>query len=681
MYTVGMLKQTIGPVIICVLAVLSGKVFAQPQFARQAAWLPITDQDRAMSQPVIDKDAGIEALFWRVHLADEVRGEDLSRGLYHYLRLKVFNEKGKEDASKVEIVYDKDTSILYLTARTILPDGRIIEVKDGDIHDRDLVKAGGRKVKAKSIAFPGVMPGAIVEYRYLELRHNPRLLYIRLDFQREFPVRSVTYFLKPLSGQYTTYGMGLHPFSCSPSALNLERDGFHSTALTNVEAFKAEPYMPGEAAAKKWALVFYSQDEKRDPDKYWNKMGKVVYSEMKSALKADDKVKAAAQEAVAQSKTGEEKALALLGYLRKNIRSLFGTQVTEAERAEILRKMPKQRHRTASEILKTGIGTPNEMNTLFASMAAAAGLDARPALTGDRSDLPFNPAMADVYFLPNIDMAVLIDGKWKLFDVSTNLLPPSMIGWTEQGMPALLSDPKEPKFIDSPLSAPSESAQFFNGNLSLAADGTLAGSVQELFTGHIAAKQRGELIEENPAKRLEAVKDGILASHPGAEVGDIQISGVEETETPLKFSYTIKIPGYAQVVGRRLILQPLISRRGDSPKFTASTRKFNIMFPYAWQENDSITITPPPGYRLEPADYPPATNFGPPGGFNLQAAATPDGKVKITRELTFGAGGYISYQASVYEQIKNVFDEIHRRDNLSISLQRISGGSPAKGAQ
>lgn len=681
MYTGDMRNGIIRPVMLLMLALIAGPVVAQPQFARQAAWLPVTDQDRAIAKSEIDEDASIEALFWRVHLADAMQGQDLSRGLYHYLRLKIYNEKGKEDASKVEIVYDKDTSILYLTARTILPDGKIVEVKNDDIHERDLVKSGGRKVKVKSIAFPAVVPGAIVEYRYLELRHRPRLLYIRLDFQREYPVRSVTYFLKPLSGQYTTYGMGLHPFSCSPSQLNLELDGFHSTTLTNVEAFKPEPYMPGEATVKKWALVFYSQDEKRDPKKYWEKMGKEVYSEIKSALKADDKVKAATQEAVAQANSSEEKVLALLRYVRKNVRNLFGSQVTEAERSEILRKMPKDRHRTASEVLKTGIGMANEMNTLFAAMAAAAGLDARPALVGNRADIPFNPAMADVYFLPNIDMAVLIDGKWKLYDVSTKLLPPSMIDWSEQGTQALLSDPKAPKFIESPVSGPQESIRHFTSQLTLSADGTLEGDVEETFTGHLAAARRSDLFDENEAKRQEVVKDTIIGALSGAEVSDIRITGVEETEQALKFAYKVKVPGYAQVVGRRLILQPLFNRRGDSPKFTAGERKYNIQFQYAWQEVDSITITPPAGYKLEPADYPPAADFGPPGGFNLQAAATPDGKVRITRELVFGGGGYLGYQASAYPQVKTVFDEIHRRDNLSISLQRAPGGGAPAGGQ
>src|ERR1039458_4440769 len=39
-------------------------------------WLPITDADRAMNAPVVEKDAGVEALFWRVAVLDYTRGQE-----------------------------------------------------------------------------------------------------------------------------------------------------------------------------------------------------------------------------------------------------------------------------------------------------------------------------------------------------------------------------------------------------------------------------------------------------------------------------------------------------------------------------------------------------------------------------------------------------------------------------
>ena len=191
---------------------------------------------------------------------------------------------------------------------------------------------------------PGVEPGAIVEYRWQEFRSDPRILYARLQFQREFPVQKVTYFVRPLPRDYTSFTMNIWPFNCKPTALKREDDGYESTSLENVPAFHDEPMMPGEPNVRPWALISYREDGKREPEKYWNNTGKDLYNRLlKPALKANDEIKQAAAGAVEGASSDEQKVLALIKYIRKNLRNLFGAEVTEAERAKILKQMPKER--------------------------------------------------------------------------------------------------------------------------------------------------------------------------------------------------------------------------------------------------------------------------------------------------------------------------------------------------
>ena len=138
-------------------------------------WLPITDAERAMKAPVVEKDAGVEALFWRVHLRDEVMGQDLQRVLYHYVRLKVFDEKGKEKASTIELRISDKVAIVSVHGRTIKADGTEIELKKDSVFERDVVRTGRRRYRVKSFAMPGVEPGAIVEYRWKEAPERTRL--------------------------------------------------------------------------------------------------------------------------------------------------------------------------------------------------------------------------------------------------------------------------------------------------------------------------------------------------------------------------------------------------------------------------------------------------------------------------------------------------------------------------
>src|ERR1700689_4951636 len=104
--------------------------FGQIQKPIDIVWLPITDAERNMKTPAVEKDAGVEAIFWRVHVRDELLGsQELQRVLYHYVRLKVFDEKGKEKASTIDLPTGDRTQIVSVNGRTIKADGTELELK------------------------------------------------------------------------------------------------------------------------------------------------------------------------------------------------------------------------------------------------------------------------------------------------------------------------------------------------------------------------------------------------------------------------------------------------------------------------------------------------------------------------------------------------------------------------
>ena len=142
-----------------------GFIFPATVFADD--WKPIDPTDLALKAPLVEKDADAEAIFWEVRVDDSVL-EELS--LKNYVRIKVFTDRGKESQSKVDLPYAGSNRIKDIAARVIKADGSIIELKKEDVLERTIVKANGVKVKAKSFALPGVEPGAIVEYRWREVR-------------------------------------------------------------------------------------------------------------------------------------------------------------------------------------------------------------------------------------------------------------------------------------------------------------------------------------------------------------------------------------------------------------------------------------------------------------------------------------------------------------------------------
>ena len=132
------------------------------------SWPAITDAQRNLKGPEVEKDAGAEILVWRVHVVDELLGNnaDLQRVFYHYVRLKVFDEKGKEATSTIDLPYREPGGILEVSGRTIKADGTVLELDRKSIFRRERERAGRTREKVVSFAMPGVEPGAILEYRW-----------------------------------------------------------------------------------------------------------------------------------------------------------------------------------------------------------------------------------------------------------------------------------------------------------------------------------------------------------------------------------------------------------------------------------------------------------------------------------------------------------------------------------
>src|SRR5450432_1755180 len=106
-------------------------------------WKPIDPADLASKTPVVEKDADAEAIFWEVRVDDGATDELV---FTHYVRVKVFNDRGKESQSRIDLTYFGSSKIKDVAARTIKPDGTIVELKKEDVFERTIVKASGAKL-------------------------------------------------------------------------------------------------------------------------------------------------------------------------------------------------------------------------------------------------------------------------------------------------------------------------------------------------------------------------------------------------------------------------------------------------------------------------------------------------------------------------------------------------------
>lgn len=527
------------------------------------------------------------------------------------------------------------------------------------------VRVNKRKIKAKSFAMPGIEPGAIIEYRWKEIRSDDLVFYERFEFSRDIPVQTVKYYIKPLSLPNFSFGMRAQMFYIPTTPFSKEKDGYSGMTVTNVPAFREEPHMPPEYSVRPWMLVYYTADDKTEPTKYWRDFGKRLYGEYKGSMKINDDVRQAAASITAGATTADEKLRKLQEFCRTKIKNAHSTTsgLTREERANF------KESKNPSDTLKRGIGTGKDISLLFAAMATAIGFEARVVRLPDRSDIFFDPGFADSYFLRVYDIAVRENenDKWRVIDPGSRYVPYGMLLWQEEGNQALVSDPKDPVFIQTPLSPPAKTREKRTARLKLSEDGTLEGTVRVEDTGHFSIEKKYENEDESPSQREERLKNSVRARMSTAELSDIQIENVTEPDKPFTYQYRVRVPGFAERTGKRLFLQPAFFERGVAPMFPNSARKYNVYFHFPWSEEDNVEIELPAGFALDNADAPAPFKVGEVVNYNVKIAVTKDGHTLIYKRNFLFNGMLIPVQN--YATLKQIFDALHKADNHTITLK------------
>ncbi len=632
-------------------------------------WRPVDPADLARKTPKVDPVADAEAMFWDVHIEDRVQGADLSLGLNHYVRIKIFTDRGKEQYATVEIPRFGSRSISDVAGRTIKPDGTIIEVKKDTIFDRELVKTKGLKVSGKTFAFPNVEVGDIVEYRYRETRDNEIASHMRLYFQREIPMWSVTYHLKPLSIPWLPFGMRSMAFQCDHPAFIREPNGFFTTSMAYVPAFKEEPDMPPEDQSRAWVLIYYEEDKKTDPEKYWKELGKHDFARIKPLIKVDDLVKRTAAELISSADTPDQKLSAIDSFCRTKIRN-FSSRAFHMTPDE--RKALKD-NRSPADTLKQKAGSGLDVDLLFVALASATGFDARMARAPDRGDTFFSTQRPTTHFLENLIAAVKLNEKWVFFDPSTSYLEPGMLRWQEEGQQALVSDPKEGFFATTQCLPPARSRSDRRASFELREDGSLEGTLTLTYTGHPARLQKVYYDDMTAAQQEEDWKKSVQARLSTAELSDFRIQDIADPAKPVVIQHKITVPGFATRTSRRILFQPAFFQRNLPRRFTETTRKWDLYFHYGWSEDDNVTITLPDGWELDQPNVPQSSSFGTIGGYTVQVQKTTDGRKLIYhRHFEFGNNQLLLLRADAYAQVKKAFDFVQEQDSYTIALKPVA---------
>lgn len=630
-------------------------------FSQDKDWRPVSPADLQASAPVVEPSADAEAIFWEVRVDDSSTD---ALALRHYVRIKLFTERGREDFARHDVTFTKGTRIKDFEARVTKPDGTTAFVDKEQVLERDIVKANGFKVRAKTIAFPGLEVGSIVEYRYKEVIDDAAAN-MRLIFQRSIPIREIAYYVKPFAGERS---LAYQPFNVGNTKFEKDKNGFYKAAMKNVPAFHEEPSMLPEDEVKSWIYIYYTAESIKNADEYWSRISKALFDAGKNSLKAGDEVKLETEKLIAGASSDDEKLRRIYEFTKSQIKNVsYAEQSTEEQKKQALK------NKSASDTLKYRVGTAGDIDQLFGAMARAAGYDARRAYSGNRNELFFDRQVPNMsLMLGSTSIAVKVGNDWRFFSPASYFTPFGMMSWIEEAQIAMIPDSKELIWKEIPLSDSGLSMEKRSGKFTLQPDGTLVGEGRIEFSGHQAYTHKMLNREDSHSVREDRLKSRIRSTISGsAEIESISIENVNDPEKPFVYTFKIKVPGYAVRTGRRLFFQPNVFERGAQPRFTANTRKYDVYFSYPYSEQDEVSIELPTGFKLENADMPIAIkdNQGI-GSHQTSAAVTSDGKtLKYNRKFSFGNGGFLRFPAGSYAAVKGLFDAFNKADVHQLTLR------------
>jgi len=631
------------------MTILMAMVLPDLAFAK---WTPITREEIALTESSIEPGAGAEILNCQVSINDSAG--DVTYYSYD-LRVKIFNQQGIDGFLKYQIEYDNNASVSGIDARTHLPDGTSIPLAKNSIFDQLISRSDDKKIRAKSIALPGLQPGCVIEVRWV-VRYDLTSV-ITMQFQHNYPARVVHYDFKRY--EYAGFQSIAVNYRGNPP---MEVNGRYQLEMTNVPAYKDEPYSLPAKQTKSWLLLWYANNVVADADKFWRTFTRNLYEQQDSLTKNRREIADTAKTTIAGTASEEEKLHQLYDYCITKIKNPNYGSSGYTEKAR--RDLKKNAH--AGDTLKNGYGTGQDINYLFIALARSAGIDARAALCADHNS--FIPSIAkkqDILFQKLI-VAVPAGDHWRFFDPGSIFVPFGMLPPEYEGVIALIADAKKFTQTPTPVSPPKLSLKRRTAQLALDTEGTLTGTVMIKYTGHRSYELKYDLEDETIEEQQDFVRKEVTRLMPLAEVTDISVEGARSPILPLTISYQLRVPQYADRTGQRLLVQPAVFQKGASARFTADTRTNAINFRHEQTTADMIVIKLPPGFSLEEGSAPAPVNL-----YDLGSYATTLAYNNLPPQITYQrifTEKISTIKPEVYPIVKQLFEAIHNQDNHTLSL-------------
>ncbi len=531
----------------------------------------------------------------RVEYTDQTKGDMVMYKTVHRI-VRLNDDKGIESFNKIYLGVTDNSDIVDIRARTILPNGKIIEIDKQNI--KDLKEEDGNMYKI--FAMEGLEKGAEVEYYYTFKR--PAVFFGREQLQAGFPVLSSR--LEILTPQRLHFE--LKGYNCAArvtdTVLNDKRQ--FATELDTISGVEDEKYAAYEADLERieYKLSYNTAVNNGIVRLFtWNELAKRIYTVYgtfnEKELKSTDEL--IRHNGWGQLGSEPAKIIAVENFLKKKIATREDINSDNAENIEW--------------IVKNSIASNRGVLRLYAAIYKELAIEAQIVMSCDRSKSVIDKSFENwnstseflLYFpaekkflAPTLTETRYpwIDPLWGATDAL--FCKTTTIGTFTTAIAEIRPVPLEDytasfSTVDSKLSL-NASLDTLLVDMKLGYGGYSAGSYRAAYTLSNPEEQRTFI--KNMAK-FGTNSENIVSSK--IENGDFESYNENK---PFTFEATIKASELLENAGNKLLVKIGEVIGNQTEMYQEKPRQFPVMMSYPHTEERTIELVIPDGYMIKNAN-------------------------------------------------------------------------------
>lgn len=527
-------------------------------------------------------NAGADLLYSYSYVEFNDDDTSLSRNLD---RIKIFNERGRNFASKSISYREGYQRVNIIFANTIKPDGKIIALDKNDIHDSS--EYAGYEfytdIRVKKFTMPAVEDGCVIEYAYEIINLKPVLSmdYAETFFcQNFFPIEEdIMEIVLPAN---TDLKYKKFKTDMTPQVTMLDGKKKYVFVNTKQKEIIPESRMPSLLDRDTFPqLYFWTLD-------HWDTISKWYIKLIKQQMISDDDLENFTKQLIADKKTDEDKINAIFNFVSQNIRYI----------AVLLGPHTHMPH-AANAIFEKRYGDCKDKTVLLLTMLRIAGIKALPALVPtngkyfDDSVPSLNAFNHIIAVVPHKDSYLWLDAtnETAAYDSPPFMLPTKVF---------VMKDDGSYQFITTPDVNDKKDYYDLEMKYTINHEGNADIDYTYNFYGKAAESIRYSFKYSPPEQRKK------FFENRGIEVKDLHLGSFTDTRTPFTIRFSGFMKDLAQVLDEEtMVLSGILPLDSYRDITAANDRKYPINISQSLCSNEKTSYIFPKGFKIKrlPQNY------------------------------------------------------------------------------